>query len=455
MKWRVKHTGRQPWHTHLQWLQPGLGLKRWLILLTFGITLLSLGGAAALRAFYPLPPYFHYVALQFLPRSIRVALFLLLGVGTIVLAVWELNRTMLAPFVAGGFDAIPGALYNYRRRGRGAKIVVIGGGHGQSTILRGLKQYTSNLTAIVTVADDGGSSGRLRRDLGILPPGDFRNCIAALADDESLITRLYQYRFAGGEDLQGHSFGNLFIGAMAGITGSFESALKESSRVLAVQGQVLPSTLEAVTLCADVQENGAGADTGDGAGADTGDGAGADTGDGAGALIRVRGESEIPQVRGRILRVMLEPAAPRAYPDALRAILDADLVVIGPGSPYTSILPNLLVPGIAEALEATRAPRVYVCNIATQPGETDGYTAQEHLQALEKHLGTGLISMAIVNARAPQTKPAEAVEWVKCDLESRKGLRVIAADLVDETLSGHHESDKVARILMNLIRDWR
>jgi uncharacterized cofD-like protein len=434
MKWRVKHTGRQPWHAHLQWLKPGLGLKRWLLLLTFGIVLLSLGGASALRAFYPLPPYFHYVTLQFLPRFVRVALFLILGVGSVGLALWALNRTILEPFVAGAFEAVPGALYNYRRRGRGAKIVVIGGGHGQSTILRGLKQYTSNLTAIVTVADDGGSSGRLRRGLGILPPGDFRNCIAALADDEALITRLYQYRFAGGEDLQGHSFGNLFIGAMAGITGSFESALKESSRVLAVQGQVLPSTLEAVTLCADVQVNG---------------GDRADTGD----LIRVRGESEIPKVRGRILRVMLEPAMPRAYPEAVRAILDADLVVVGPGSLYTSILPNLLVPEIAQALEATRAPKVYVCNIATQPGETDGYTAQEHLQALEKHLGTGLVPTVVVNACVPQTKPTEAIEWVKSDLESRKDLHVIAADLVDETLSGHHESGKIARILMNLIRD--
>ena len=432
MKWRVKHTGRQPWHTHLQWLQPGLGLKRWLILLTFGITLLSLGGAAALRAFYPLPPYFHYVTLQFLPRLVRVALFLILGVGSVGLALWELNRTMLEPFVAGAFDAVPGTLYNYRRRGRGAKIVVIGGGHGQSTILRGLKQYTSNLTAIVTVADDGGSSGRLRRGLGILPPGDFRNCIAALADDEALITRLYQYRFAGGDDLRGHSFGNLFISAMAGITGSFESALKESSRVLAVQGQVLPSTLEAVTLCADVQENGGGEE---------------------GTLVRVWGESAIPKVRGRILRVMLEPEMPRAYPEAIRAILEADLVVIGPGSLYTSILPNLLVPEIAEALQATRAHRVYVCNIAAQPGETDGYTAREHLQALEKHLGSGLVSAVIVNARVPQSKPTEAIEWVKADLESCKDLHVIAADLVDETLSGHHESGKIAQILMDLIRD--
>ncbi|HOU16202.1 MAG TPA: YvcK family protein [Anaerolineae bacterium] len=426
MKRRVKQAGKQSWYTHLQWLQPGLGVKRWLLLLAFGVGLLSLGGASAFRALYPLPVYFHYFTLQFLPRYVRAALFLIAGFGSIGVALWALNRTLLGPFVEGTFSSVPGLLYNYRRRGRGAKIVVIGGGHGQSTVLRGLKQYTSNLTAIVTVADDGGSSGRLRRDLGILPPGDFRNCIAALADDEALITRLYQYRFAGGDDLRGHSFGNLFISAMAGITGSFESALKESSRVLAVQGQVLPSTLEAVTLCADVQQN-------------------------DGTLIRVRGESGIPEAHGQILRVMLEPATPRAYPEAVRAILEADLVVIGPGSLYTSILPNLLVPEIAQALEATRAPKVYVCNVATQSGETDGYTAQEHIQALEKHLGTNIISTAVINTHIPESETAKAIEWVQPNVETHKGFQVITKDLVDETLIGHHESGKIARTLMDIL----
>jgi uncharacterized cofD-like protein len=263
--------------------------------------------------------------------------------------------------------------------------------------------------------------------LGILPPGDFRNCIAALADDESLVTRLFQYRFAGGADLEGHSFGNLFISAMAGITGSFESALKESSRVLAVQGRVLPSTLQAVTLCADVQKDG-------------------DT------PIRVKGESEIPKVQGKVLRVMLEPAAPRAYPEAVRAILEADLVVVGPGSLYTSILPNLLVPEIAEALRATGASRVYVCNIATQQGETDGYTAKEHLQALEQHLGKGLFSTMLINAQPPKIKTAKDIAWVKPDLEEQEGLNVIRADLADESAGWRHESSKVARTVIDLLK---
>ncbi|HOT92729.1 MAG TPA: YvcK family protein [Anaerolineae bacterium] len=426
MKRRGKPAKRQNWLTHLQWLQPGLGVKRWLLLLAFGVGLLSLGGASMFRVLYPLPAYFYYITLQFLPRDVRIVLFLTLGLASISVALWALNRTLLEPFVAGAYDSLPDRLYNYRRRGRGAKVVVIGGGHGQATVLRGLKQYTSNVTAIVTVADDGGSSGRLRRDMGILPPGDFRNCIAALADDEALITRLFQYRFASGNDLRGHSFGNLFISAMAGITGAFESALKESSRVLAVQGQVLPCTLEAVMLCADVQQ-------------------------GDGTLMRVCGESGIPEVHGQVLRVMLEPAAPWAYPEAVRAILEADLVVIGPGSLYTSILPNLLVPEIGQALQTTKAPKVYVCNIATQPGETDGYTAQDHIRALEKHIGAGIISIVLVNNHIPEGETATGVEWVRPDVETCKGLRVIAQDLVDETLIGHHESSKVARALLSLI----
>ncbi len=425
MERRGKQTKKRSWYTHLQWLQPGLGIKRWLLLLAFGVGLLSLGVASLLRVFYPLPLYFYYITLQFLPRATRVFSFLILGAVSIVVAMWALNRTLLKPFIQD-ISSLPEKLYDYRRRERGAKIVVIGGGHGQSTVLRGLKHYTANLTAIVTVADDGGSSGRLRRELGILPPGDFRNCIAALANDESLMARLSQYRFVGGNELEGHNFGNLFISAMAGVTGSFESAIKESSRVLAIQGQVLPSTLEAVTLCADIRQS-------------------------DGSLVRVRGESEIPKTKGQVLRVMLEPSVPNAYPETIRAILEADLIVIGPGSLYTSILPNLLVPEIAQALEATRAPKVYICNVATQPGETDGYTAQEHIEALEKHVGTKIISTVCINNRIPQGAMAETVEWVKPIIKTYRGFQIISADLADEKLIGQHESGKLAQILMSLL----
>lgn len=427
MKRRVNQAAMQGWQTHLKWLMPGLGVKRWLLFLALGVGLLSLGGALALRAFYPLPQYFYYLTLQFLPRGLRAGLFLAIGAYTIGHGLWGLNRALLAPFVQGTHNAIPEMLYEYRRRGRGPRVVVIGGGHGQAAALRGLKAFTSNLTAIVTVADDGGSSGRLRREIGILPPGDFRNCIAALANDESLVTRLFQYRFANGADLSGHSFGNLFITAMAGITGSFEAGLKESSQVLAVQGQVLPSTLEVVTLCADIAKH-------------------------EGTPVRVCGESGIPAAQGQVLRVMLEPTSPSAYPGAVQAILAADLIVIGPGSLYTSILPNLLVPEVVEALKAAKARKIYVCNIATQKGETDDYTAQAHFQALERHLGADIIDVVLVNTRIPGGGVVpESVQWVNADMVSSDRLHVVGTDLCSETLRGHHDSRKLAQALLELL----
>ena len=428
MDWRDKQAEEKHWHwrTHLTWLRPGLGVKRWLLLIAIGVGLLSFGGAFALRALYPLPRYFYYLTLQFLPQLVRAVLFLLVGGGLLTLGLWGLNRTLLAPFMDAPYSALPGKLYEYRRRGRGPKVVVIGGGHGQAMMLRGLKRYTSNLTAIVTVADDGGSSGRLRRQLGILPPGDFRNCITALADDEALVTRLFQYRFAGDGELSGHSFGNLFISAMADITGAFESALAASSRVLAVQGRVLPSTLETVILCADMQRL-------------------------DGSAHRVCGESNIPQSEGQILRVMLVPSSPSAYPEAVRGILEAELIVIGPGSLYTSILPNLSVPDIAEALRATTVPRVYICNVATQIGETDDYTAQRHYQTLVNHVGQNVFSTAIVNTRYPNISLPEGVAWVRADLESHKDLHVIQGAFVDPAVGWRHDSEKLAHEVMALL----
>jgi uncharacterized cofD-like protein len=427
MKRRGSQARKQHWLAHLTWLRPGLGVKRWLLFLALGIGLLSLGGALALRAFYPLPRFFYYVTLQFLPPGIRAGVVLAVGIWVIGFGLWGLNRAILAPFLVGASQPIAEVIYNYRRRGRGPHVVVIGGGHGQATVLRGLKAFTSNLTAIVTVADDGGSSGRLRRDLGILPPGDFRNCIAALANDESLVTRLFGYRYANGRDLSGHSFGNLFITAMADITGSFESAMMESSQVLAVQGQVIPSTLEAVTLCADVACD-------------------------ESTPVRVRGESQIPMATGRIVRVTLDPIAPSAYPGAIQAILAAELIVIGPGSLYTSILPNLLVPGIVEALKATPAPKVYVCNVATQPGETDNYTAQMHLDALEQHVGIDVIDVVLVNAKAqPSAFTSGPLAWVKPDAVGHGHQRVIHADLLSVASMGHHDSHKLAQELLQII----
>lgn len=427
----------------IKWLTPGIGVKRWLLLLVCGIALLILGFSFLLKQFYPLPGFFYYLTFQFIPRGLRVALFGLAGAGAVAIALIGLNRALLRPFVEADSEAVVNAVYSYSQRGRGPKIVAIGGGHGLATLLRGLKRRTSNITAIVTVADDGGSSGRLRRELGVLPPGDFRNCIAALSDDESLLTQLFQYRFpstmlrtgssamletSGGENgLDGHSFGNLFITAMAEVSGSFERAILESGRVLAIQGRVLPSTLRDVTLIADLRAESLG-------------------------VSRVTGESSITEAGGAIERVYLDPDDAPAYPEVVRALLEADLIVAGPGSLYTSVLPNLLVSDVARAVAASRALKVYVCNVATQRGETEGYSAGEHVAALEAHVGTGLFPLVLVNDNLNVDFDAPAgVEMVSPDSLPDAEYRLVAADLVATAHPWRHDSDKLARALLDLI----
>jgi len=316
-------------------------------------------------------------------------------------------------------------IYNYRYRQRGPKIVAVGGGTGLSTLLRGLKKFTTNVTAIVTVADDGGSSGRLRRELGVLPPGDFRNCIVALADAEPLMAKLFQYRFGKGSDLEGHSFGNLFIVAMSGITGNFEEAIREASRVLAVRGQILPSTLDNVTLAAELEDE-----------------------------EHVHGESKISQSTVPIKRLYMEPAHPAAYPEAVKAILDADIIVVGPGSLYTSVLPNLMVEGIAKAVMASDALKVYVCNVATQRGETDGFSVVDHIRALQRHLNGNPFHFVIANNNLSGDIP---LEWrvqavVPGDVLNGAvdGPRVVLADVVDDANPLRHDPDKVSETLLRL-----
>lgn len=419
---------RQHIQSALKWLIPGMGVKRWVLLLACGIALLSLGFSFLLRELYPLPSVFYYLTLQFIPRGLRAGLFGLIGAGVVMLSLLYLNRALLEPFVEPDPETVVNALYRYRRRERGPKIVAIGGGHGLATLLRGLKQYTSNITAVVTVADDGGSSGRLRRELGVLPPGDFRNCIAALADDEALTTQLFQYRFGDGEGLNGHSFGNLFITAMAEVTGSFEQAILESARVLAVQGRVLPSTLQDVTLMADLRTGTIG-------------------------LNRVTGESSITKAGGGIERVYLSPDDAPAYPDAVRALLEADVIVAGPGSLYTSVIPNLLVPDVARAVAASRALKVYVCNVATQRGETDGYSVGDHVEALEKHVGAGLFPVVLANDNLDVDFDAPpGVELVPGNWPPDAKYRVATADLVDPVYPWRHDSDKLARALLHLLQ---
>lgn len=312
---------------------------------------------------------------------------------------------------------------------RRPRIVAIGGGTGLSVVLRGLKEFQVDLTAVVTVADDGGSSGRLRSDFAMPPPGDIRNCLVALADTEPLLERLLQFRFPAGEGLVGHSFGNLFLAAMTYIMGDFESAIRETSRVLAVRGRVLPAVKEDVTLRAVLED---------------------------GSIVE--GESNIPSTQKRVDRVELVPNDIQPLPEVLEAIRDADAIVIGPGSLYTSVLPNLLVPGLADAIASSPAKKIYVCNVMTQPGETDAFSASHHVQVIYDHIGTHIFDYIIVNAAS---LPSEALEKyqaqesypVLVDIESlhKLGLRVIARDFVHYATYARHDSRLVAEQIVSLI----
>ena len=331
-------------------------------------------------------------------------------------------------------DVKPDEIPHTGDRSQGSRVVALGGGHGLSTLLRGLKAHTSQLTAIVTVADDGGSSGLLRREMGMLPPGDLRRCIAALAEAEPLMTQLFQYRFGAGAGLDGHVFGNLFIAAMAGITGDFESAISEASRVLAVRGRILPSSLDNIVLCAEIRDP---------------------KDPGAGAHL-VQGQSRIVGAGGAIERVFLQPSDAKGYPGAIQALLHADMIVLGPGSLYTSVLPNLLVPGIRDAFRASPALKVYVCNVATQPGETDDYTVGCHVRALGEHLGPGFCHYVLANANTDFTlPPSSGSKMVEPGCDHIDGCQLVLEDLVDRALPWRHDSVRLATALMHLRQGHR
>ncbi len=319
----------------------------------------------------------------------------------------------------------------YRRQSlkRGPRITAVGGGTGLPILLRGLKKYTANITAIVTVADDGGSSGRLRGEFGILPPGDIRNCLVALAETETLMEKLFHYRFGQGEGLAGHSLGNLLITALADITGDFQTAIKEASHVLKVRGQVLPSTLDQVTLSAELADG-----------------------------THVFGESRISRVDTPLRRLFLTPASCKAVPEAVDAIKQADLILLGPGSLFTSVLPNLLVPGIAAAIKQSRVVKCYICNIMTQPGETTDFKASDHLSAIYDHADVDRIDYIIVNnkriAQSNLEKYArEGAKPVIVDQHALQemGVRVLRGDFLDEQELVRHDSQKLAGAVLSLV----
>lgn len=416
----------------LKWFYPGMKIKRWLFLALSGLLVAALGADILFegRVLGDFAGPVHRLEETIFSEDLLAAvgfITVLLGMSVIAAGLVKVFHSIagaLAPEQEGRAAEIIYARHSLKR---GPKIVVIGGGTGISVLLRGLKEYTSNLTAVVTVADDGGSSGRLRGELGILPPGDIRNCLVALADKEPLMEELLQYRFSAGE-LAGHSMGNLLLAAMAGMTGSFDRAVRNMSKVLAVRGQVLPVTLADVTLCAEMED---------------------------GTIIQ--GESSISRGSGRIKRVVLKPSLCLPLPEVLAAIREADAVVLGPGSLYTSIIPNLLVKGIPEALARTGAVKIYVCNVMTQPGETGGYTASDHLRAIITHAGR-FIDYAILNTgRVPPWLRAryrqEGADPVEADFDAveKLGVKAVGEDLIQQTEVVRHHPDKLARAVLRIV----
>jgi uncharacterized cofD-like protein len=413
------------------WVLPGLGLKRWIILAVFGIVLLL---DAITRWFIAEGSGIHVnemlddIVDDYFPPAYLTWILGLAGLAFLVIGtrMWlrSVVRIARGRRPKGFRDALAGM-----RLQQGYKIVAVGGGTGLSTLLRGLKRRTSNLTAVVTVSDDGGSSGRLQKELGVLPPGDIRNCLVALADDEALVTDLFRYRFTEGEGLTGHSFGNLFLAAMSGITGNFDRAIKESSRVLNVVGRVLPATLGMVRLCAELDDG-----------------------------TIVEGETKISLARRPIKRVFFDPPTVAAPLDeVIAAIRDADAIVLGPGSLFTSIIPNLLVSRIAQEIANAHAVKMYVCNVMTQPGETDGMTAADHVESLLAGAGERVCDYVIVNAEAPfRLLAAYAQEGqvpVKPDVEriAALGLEPIDAAVISETETVRHDPDKLATVVFAIV----
>jgi uncharacterized cofD-like protein len=420
---RIKQLSRQA-----TWLLPGLYIKRWLGILLTGFVCLVVGVALLLN----LQPITLAIDLiktiaPIIPSWMSGSLFMLTG---ILMLLFGLRKTTFTVFDALGGKADPDileALYRRNRLDHGPHTVTIGGGTGLSNLLLGLKHYTNNITAVVTVADDGGSSGRLRQEFGIIPPGDIRNCIAALADEEQLITELFQYRFKSGHGLEGHSFGNLFLSVLCSITGNMVQAVKESSKVLNIRGRVLPASLDNLCLVAQL-ENGS----------------------------EIYGESHIAEAKSRIVRLRCEPVHPEPLPEVIQAIETAELIILGPGSLYTSVLPNLLIPAVTEAIHRSRAAKIYVCNVMTQPGETDGFAVSDHIQILLEHCpGKNLVDAVVVNNWIPERLVERYKQYdsvpvlIDRDRLDDMGISLIERVLVDEGQTIRHNPRRLSRSIIH------
>lgn len=425
----------------MKWLHPGLHIKRWLFLFGLGMMCSSFGIILtfnyqwlgeleewAFRLLYEMTGHYNYTILA----SLGV-LVILLGLVVMAWATQRLIRTMIGVVMPGESENLSDLIFSNLQLSKGPKVVVIGGGTGLSVMLRGLKAKTYNLTAVVTVADDGGSTGRIRQDLDIIAPGDLRNCLVALADKEGLMEKLFAHRFGGSGNLTGHSFGNLFIAALIEVLGDVEEAMDATSKVLRVRGKVIPSSAEKIRLNAEMTD---------------------------GRIVE--GESQIPHAHGKIKRVFTTPEHPKAIQSAVRAIQEADAIVLGPGSLYTSIMPNLCVPDIVQAVRTSKAPKIYICNVMTQPGETDDYTVSDHVKAINRQAGGRVIDFVIANngdvdSDVLQRYVATGSHPVIIDKKevSQAGATLILSDLINKENSATHDTKKLANVLFDLINALR
>lgn len=403
-----------------QWLRPGIGIKRWLFAAFVGLIMIALAVAVVLR------PLLAQSRADGTVGSIELVALLVVGAVLFAYGAWRVVRALVEPYQVRD-EPVAEVLYQRRLRARGPRVVAIGGGTGLSVLLRGLKEVTSNITAVVTVADDGGSSGKLRTEMGVPPMGDIRMCIAALADAEPAMSSLLNYRFPAGNGhdphFAGHAFGNLLIAALTDVSGDFEDAVRQSNRVLAVRGSVVPVAGRPITLHAELADG-----------------------------STIEGESRIERSRG-IKRIWITPDDIRPTAAALAAIASADVVVVGPGSLYTSLLPPLLVPGMREALADTRAARLFVCNVATQLGETEAYSVSDHLSALSVHGLSGVIDAVVVNNNHHARQlPDDPASPVVVDVEPRRSRPpvVVSRDVVDHDNAHRHDSRKLAAVILEM-----
>ena len=404
-----------------KWLYPGMRIKRWLFTSFLGMIVFGVGAVL--------------VSQEYVFVSALGIVWIICGIVLIVMGIGKMIVSLLTLFLPKGERDLVNILYQQRYLERGPKIVVIGGGHGLSHLIFGLKEYTANITAIVTVADSGGSSGRLRKEFNIVAPGDIRNCLVALADAPKLMGELFQFRFSEDSELKGHNFGNLFLTAMVQLTGGdFEKAVKETSEVLAIRGKVVPSTVSNVHLVAEYMDG-----------------------------TTKEGEAKIPNTNSPVKRIYLTDEDAKPTNDSLTAIEEADVIILGPGSLYTSVIPNLIIKGMDDAIAKSSAFKIYICNVMTQHGETDNYTASDHVKALIDHSRQDIINACLINNNTHA--PAEALSRyeheqsfpVQPDIDKIRdmGYDVAATDLLGVTDYVRHDSEKLNKALIKLIESYR